>query len=44
MAVGKYRDPGLKIFGNDYPTPDGSEFGGYGLILAKTFGMRCESI
>ncbi|CEH13837.1 udp-glucose 4-epimerase [Ceraceosorus bombacis] len=24
MAVGKYRDPGLKIFGNDYPTPDGT--------------------
>lgn len=25
MAVGKYRDPGLQVFGNDYPTPDGSE-------------------
>ncbi|WFD42440.1 hypothetical protein MPSI1_001085 [Malassezia psittaci] len=24
MAVGKYRDPGLKVFGNDYPTPDGT--------------------
>lgn len=27
MAVGKYREPGLKVFGNDYPTPDGSESG-----------------
>ena len=26
MAVGKYREPGLQVFGNDYPTPDGSEF------------------
>jgi UDP-glucose 4-epimerase len=25
MAVGKYREPGLQVFGNDYPTPDGSE-------------------
>lgn len=24
MAVGKYREPGLKVFGNDYPTPDGT--------------------
>lgn len=24
MAVGKYREGGLKIFGNDYPTPDGT--------------------
>ncbi|PWN54456.1 UDP-glucose 4-epimerase [Violaceomyces palustris] len=24
MAVGKYREGGLKVFGNDYPTPDGS--------------------
>ena len=24
MAVGKYAEPGLKIFGNDYPTPDGT--------------------
>jgi UDP-glucose 4-epimerase len=27
MAVGKYRDPGLRVFGDDYPTPDGSEYG-----------------
>lgn len=20
MAVGRYREPGLKVFGNDYPT------------------------
>ena len=24
MAVGKYAEPGLKVFGNDYPTPDGT--------------------
>ncbi|SJX66360.1 related to GAL10-UDP-glucose 4-epimerase [Sporisorium reilianum f. sp. reilianum] len=24
MAVGKYREGGLKVFGNDYPTPDGT--------------------
>ncbi|WFD23604.1 hypothetical protein MEQU1_002298 [Malassezia equina] len=24
MAVGKYREPGLKVFGNDYPTRDGT--------------------
>ncbi|PWN30471.1 UDP-glucose 4-epimerase [Jaminaea rosea] len=24
MAVGKYRDPGLRVNGNDYPTPDGT--------------------
>ncbi|PWN23705.1 UDP-glucose 4-epimerase [Microstroma glucosiphilum] len=24
MAVGKYREPGLKVFGNNYPTPDGT--------------------
>lgn len=24
MAVGKYREPGLQVFGNDYPTPDGT--------------------
>lgn len=24
MAVGKYREPGLKVFGNDYPTVDGT--------------------
>ncbi|CAD6940640.1 unnamed protein product, partial [Tilletia controversa] len=24
MAVGKHREGGLKIFGNDYPTPDGT--------------------
>jgi len=24
MAVGKYRDPGLRVFGDDYPTPDGT--------------------
>lgn len=24
MAVGNYREGGLKIFGNDYPTPDGT--------------------
>lgn len=24
MAVGRYREGGLKVFGNDYPTPDGT--------------------
>jgi UDP-glucose 4-epimerase len=24
MAVGKFAEEGLKIFGNDYPTPDGT--------------------
>jgi len=24
MAVGKYTEQGLKVFGNDYPTPDGA--------------------
>lgn len=24
MAVGLHREPGLKVFGNDYPTPDGT--------------------
>lgn len=26
MAIGKYREPGLQVFGNDYPTPDGSAY------------------
>lgn len=24
MAVGKHAEPGLKVFGSDYPTPDGT--------------------
>lgn len=46
MAVGRVKDPVLKVFGNDYPTPDGTCVRDYlhVLDLASGHGLALDSL